>query len=101
MEDPFFLFGFSDASQGERRCLSNMISAPFAAEDGTSFKHVEQYMHYHKAKVFGDEFIAAEILAEIDPKAIQKLGRKVSNFDKSIWSTRAENIVEEGCFYKF
>ena len=99
--EPMFFFGFKDESQGQCRLLSNMAPAPFTATDGMRYEHVEQYMHYHKAKTFGDESIAAEILAETDPKAIMKLGRKVAGFNENTWSNRSEKVVEEGCFYKF
>ena len=57
--------------------LSNWYFSPFTL-DVVSFSSMEQYMMYRKALCFGDEKIAAKILAENDVAKIKALGRDVS-----------------------
>ena len=60
-----------------------------------------RYMMHQKALLFKDEETAAEILKETDPGRTQALGRKVKNFDKSLWIENRNRIVEEGSYHKF
>ena len=77
--------------------LSNMARAPFTASEAdgeTWYEHVEQYMQYHKARIFEDESTAAAILEEANPMAVRKLGRMVVGFDEDMCSI---HIVELFC----
>lgn len=62
----------------------------------------EHYMMYQKAKLFGDDRIAEEVLggAELHPRTIKTLGRKVKGFDETTWVAERERIVEEGTWLK-
>lgn len=70
-------------------------------EEGISFNCVEQYMMYKKAKLFGDENIAQQILNTTQPITQRKLGRKVKNFKKKIWNKHKYDIVKKGNRLKF
>lgn len=62
----------------------------------------EHYMMYQKAKLFGDDNIAGEVLAgtELHPRKIKDLGRKVVGFDEKTWVAERERIVQEGTWLK-
>jgi ribA/ribD-fused uncharacterized protein len=87
-------------------CLQQWYPSPFtehSPEDGEGkhFKTSEQYMMYHKALLMGDSEIAAQTLACETPGEAKALGRKVRNFDQSIWDANCDRVVEEGNFLKF
>lgn len=42
-------------------------------------------MMVQKARLFGDEGVAAQMLRTRDPKAHKALGRKVKGFDGGVW----------------
>ena len=54
-----------------------------------------------KARLFGDDDTLARILETEDPKTAKALGRKVKNFDDSIWKKNARRLVTEGNLAKF
>jgi len=69
--------------------------------DGQTFNCAEQYMMYEKAKLFGDDDVAAKILAAAHPREHKALGRKVKNFDDAAWKSARERIVRAGNHAKF
>lgn len=69
--------------------------------EGIKFNTAEQYMMYHKAKLFADDNIAKQILASTNPKEQKALGRKVKNFDLVWWNENAVPIVFRGNHAKF
>ncbi|KAI4110751.1 MAG: hypothetical protein LQ339_001026 [Xanthoria mediterranea] len=84
--------------------LSQLFDAPFTAaassspdpdpDDATplTFRTAEQYMMYRKALLFGDAEVAERIMLAITPKEHKALGRKVKNFDGTVWDARREGI---------
>ena len=62
---------------------------------------MEQYMMAEKARIFGDEEIARQIMDETMQDKIKGLGRKVKNFDENIWNEVKYHIVLTGNYYKF
>lgn len=63
----------------------------------------EHYMMYQKAKLFGDDKIAGEVVvagARLHPRKIKDLGRKVVGFDERTWVAERERIVQEGTWLK-
>jgi ribA/ribD-fused uncharacterized protein len=66
------------------------------------FQNCETYMMYHKALLFNDLEIAAEILASTDdPKTIKALGRQVKGFNNETWNKNKFAIVVSGNREKF
>lgn len=59
-------------------------------------------MMYQKAKLFGDDKVAGEVLGgtEQHPRTIKDMGRKVVGFDETTWMAERERIVEEGTWLK-
>jgi ribA/ribD-fused uncharacterized protein len=86
-------FGADDA-------LSNWHPCRFSYH-GVDFTSVEQFMMFSKAKLFGDENAAAEILAARHPKDQKAIGRGVKGFDVATWEGKRESIVYVGCREKF
>ena len=84
----------------ENGYLSNWYPSPFTL-DGVAFSSMEQYMMYRKAVCFGDEKVAAQILATEDVAEIKILGRIVSGYDESLWNGVRQIVVYEGLLAKF
>jgi ribA/ribD-fused uncharacterized protein len=58
-------------------------------------------MMYRKAVLFGDEESAGRIVAASHPRQAKMLGRRVRNFDESIWNKQRFDIVVDACLVKF
>ncbi|KAK4129350.1 DUF1768-domain-containing protein [Parathielavia appendiculata] len=58
-------------------------------------------MMYHKAMLFSDPSVAAQILSSSHPRKVRALGRKVSNFADVVWNAHREAIVRRGNMLKF
>lgn len=69
--------------------------------DGITFNSSEQYMMYHKAKLFGDTEIMEKVMQTDSPKEQKALGRQVENFNSEEWLTKCFPIMEEGLKSKF
>lgn len=80
--------------------LSNFYRCTFEA-DGIKFTSNEQFFHYQKARLFKDETIMNKILATNDPKEQKRLGRKVKNYNESVWARKSYMIMKQGLYYKF
>lgn len=80
--------------------LSNWHPASFTV-NSVRFSNNEQFMMYCKAKLFGDEEIAAKILAATTPRDHKALGRLVRGFNETTWNEKREMYVRKGCFAKF
>jgi hypothetical protein len=89
----FFFFGASSP-------LSNWYAKSFVVK-GIRFAHVEQFMMYCKAKLFGDEVAAAKIMQSDNPAVSKEWGRKVKNFDKQVWDSKCRYYVYVGALAKF
>jgi ribA/ribD-fused uncharacterized protein len=58
-------------------------------------------MMHGKALLFGDEVVAAQIIANKDPGKIKELGRKVKGFNEKVWKKNRETIVYKNNVAKF
>ena len=84
----------------ENGYLSNWYLSQFTV-DGITFSSMEQYMMYKKAEVFGDTVTANMIMRNTDVVQIKALGRKVRNYNDTIWSGIRQIIVYNGLIAKF
>ena len=84
----------------ENGYLSNWYPSIFAL-NGITISSMEQYMMYRKAVCFGDEKVAAQILATEDVAEIKALGRLVSGYDENLWNGVRQIVVYEGLLAKF
>jgi ribA/ribD-fused uncharacterized protein len=58
-------------------------------------------MMAEKARLFGDEEICGLIKESKDPREMKALGKKVRNFDQTVWDKIKYSIVLNGNYYKF
>lgn len=91
--DKYVLFLTSEFSQ--------WYPSDFSSKDGLSFNCAEQYMMYHKAKLFKDDAAAERIMASDKPDEHKQWGREVKNFDAATWNKYAEALVYAGNYLKF
>lgn len=81
-------------------CFSQWYDCYFEV-DGIQYHTTEQYMMANKAQLFGDEEALQEIMASYHPHDYKKLGRKVRNFEPTLWDAHKYGIVVEGNKAKF
>lgn len=80
--------------------FSQWHASPFVL-GGIRFSHAEQFMMYAKAMLFGDRESAERVLQAATPKEQKSLGRKVRNFNESVWLLFREGVVYDGSYAKF
>lgn len=80
--------------------LSQWWPARFVA-DGCEFASAEHYMMWRKARLFGDEDKASEILSARSAAHAKALGREVAAFDETIWARERWGIVVAASSAKF
>lgn len=80
--------------------LSNWYRSEFSF-DGIKFTSMEQYMMYKKAILFEDAEIASQILKTDDVVLIKELGRKVSNYNDTVWNGMRQVVIYKGLLEKF
>lgn len=98
-----FVFFWGHTNRGEgltKACLSQWFPCFFVV-DGQYYNCTEQYMMAEKARIFGDEEIRQQILAEYSQMTMKKLGRKVRNYDDEIWKEKRFDVVVKGNIAKF
>ncbi|KAI1800092.1 DUF1768-domain-containing protein [Daldinia bambusicola] len=62
----------------------------------------EHYLLHHKALVFGNEAVAAEVLRTKSPHAARELTKKrLDNFDPAVWARHRERVVYDANWHKF
>ena len=104
-ENSIFFISTSD----DFKFLSNFYSCEFVDENEIKngkpivFKNMEQYFMYKKAITFDKDntTLIEEILKEENPKEIQKMGRKVKNFNDREWDKVKLEIMYDGLKLKF
>lgn len=93
------VIGFHNPEE-EYGFLSNWYLSDFRSHD-VCYSSIEQYMMYQKAMLFQDQEIAEQILQTNQVAVIKALGRKVKNYDESVWNGRRQIIVYRGLVEKF
>ncbi|WP_326562306.1 NADAR family protein [Micromonospora sp. NBC_01796] len=81
-------------------CLSQWWPSPFVVE-GVRYATAEHYMMAGKARLFGDESIAEQVLVAPSPGAAKALGRRVRGFDQAVWEAHRFDLVVAGSVAKF
>lgn len=84
----------------ENGYLSNWWLSKFTVNNVT-YTSAEQYMMHQKALLFNDTQIAEAILKTNDVAKIKAYGRKVKNYDDTIWNSKRKEIVYQGLLAKF
>ncbi|MFJ9605364.1 NADAR family protein [Kitasatospora sp. NPDC101176] len=83
-----------------QECLSQWWPAEFTV-DGVTYPSAEHWMMAGKARMFGDEAIAQQVLEARTPAQAKKLGRLVRGFDGEVWEAGRFELVVEGNVAKF
>lgn len=81
-------------------CLSQWYPASFTVV-GTKFLTAEHGMMAGKAIIFNDDDSAKKIIDSLHPSDAKRLGRKIKNFNESIWDESKFNIVVSTNMEKF
>lgn len=97
-----FFWGHQPQTDGSigAGCLSQWWPAPFIV-DGVRYGTAEHYMMIGKARLFGDDRIATQMLTTSHPGAVKALGRRVHNFDQATWDAHCFDLVVSGNVAKF
>ena len=72
--------------------LSNWYMSEFVMDEIT-FSSMEKYMMYQKAKTFQDQENLENILQSDDVAQIKEYGRRVKNYDDTVWNGVRQIIV--------
>lgn len=97
-----YFWGHHPAKDGSvgKECFSQWYMADFYVEH-IKYCCMEQYMMSRKALLFGDKETNELIMKAGTQGEIKGLGRKVRNFDETIWNEFKMLIVLTGNYYKF
>ena len=103
-ERPNYLFfwGHKPLPDGEigKPCFSQWWPASFSV-GSFDYPTAEHFMMAEKARLFQDEETRMKILEAASPKIAKQLGRRVKNFDESVWQASRSEFVIEGNEAKF
>jgi ribA/ribD-fused uncharacterized protein len=83
-----------------KSCFGQWQPSKFTVDTDT-YCCAEQYMMSEKALLFADEKIAKQIMQSTDPKEMKTLGKKVCNFEQTLWDKAKYSIVLNGNYFKF
>lgn len=83
-----------------QECLSQWWPGEFTV-DGVAYASAEHWMMAGKARMFGDEEVARQVLAARTPAEAKKLGRLVRGFDEQAWAAGRFELVVRGNVAKF
>lgn len=83
-----------------KSCFSQWYDVYFEV-DGVQYHTTEQYMMASKARLFGDEDTLDEIMNATTPFEYKKLGRRVKEFEPTLWDEKKLDIVIKGNKAKF
>jgi len=84
----------------DRECLSQFWPAPFVV-DGVRYPTAEHWMMAGKARLFGDDEAALQILTAPTPQAAKAWGRAVRGFSEGRWAGARYQLVVAGNLAKF
>ncbi|KAB1231747.1 NADAR family protein [Chryseobacterium viscerum] len=95
-----FFWGHTAKDIITKSCFSQWFPGKFE-ENGIVYKTAEHYMMAGKARLFNDAEMEKEILKAATPNQAKALGRKVKNFDPTIWDKHKYEMVTQGNLLKF
>lgn len=100
-DDFVFFWGHRNRKTGEMQgCLSQWYMAPMVV-DGQFYNCMEQYLMAEKARTFKDYETLEKIMVEHNQMAIKRLGRKVRNYENTVWARIRQDVSIHGNLCKF
>lgn len=69
-------------------------------EKNIIFISVFQYVEYQKARLFGDNETAFDIIKSTSHKVIKKLGERIRNFNEELWKKNRNIFLIRGTYLK-
>jgi ribA/ribD-fused uncharacterized protein len=96
----YFWMHFESGLSITKACLSQWYPSKFVV-DNISYATAEHWMMASKAKLFNDQKSFEKIINSTDPKEVKSFGRKVENFNETIWEQECVKIVTKGNLEKF
>jgi len=83
--------------------MSNFYKTNFTDKDGIQYICSEQYFMYHKCKTFDPDnnILLQTILTEKSAAKIKQYGRKIKNYNDTIWKEKRYNIMLDALRLKF
>jgi ribA/ribD-fused uncharacterized protein len=81
-------------------CLSQWWPAAFTV-NGVRYASAEHFMMAAKARLFGDDQTAEQIVAAAHPGQAKALGRQVRGFDEQLWERERSGLVITANLAKF
>lgn len=100
--DYLLFYGHKASTDGSvtASCCSQWFPAQFEL-DGVTYPTAEHYMMAEKARLFDDQEMLESILHCKTPKEAKAFGRKVRNFEQSVWQQHCSQIVVKANLAKF
>jgi ribA/ribD-fused uncharacterized protein len=80
--------------------LSNHNAAAFVADE-TMYRSSEQYYFAERCRLMGDEKQRSRVLASVDPKDCQRLGRQAKNINDIDWNKYERVVMKKAVQEKF
>ncbi len=82
--------------------FSNFYPSPMEIS-GKKYNCSEQYFMKMKQEMFDESnlALATEIMAETNPFNIKRLGRRVKNYNDTVWNANRAKVMEVGLKHKF
>ncbi len=101
---PKYLFFWGHQAQADgsvgKGCFSQWWPREFTV-DGVRYPSAEHFMMTAKARLFGDDEMAARIPLAGHPQEAKALGRQVRGFDEQRWAQHRVDLVVAGNVAKF
>lgn len=97
-----FFWGHQPGKAGQitSSCFSQWYGIGFEYK-GIEYATAEHWMMAEKARLFHDSESLILILNSNTPEEAKALGRRVENFDDTVWKAKRESIVMNGNYLKF
>lgn len=95
---------FYSHRQGDYKSFSQFFPCTFTMEyngEIITYNCSEQHHHQQKALLFNDKESALKIMTKTDPADQKRLGRRVKNFDQTVWLQNCYDICKRCNIAKF
>ena len=95
-----YIYFWGHQGANKKTFLSQWYPSPFVV-DGYTYATAEHWMMAKKAELFNDKSAFNQIVKSTDPREVKAMGRKIRNFDNTVWDENKYSIIVEGNIEKF